>query len=197
VVPEVILIRSGGSSDDDTLDRPEYIWSVTKGVNRRNNAWKRRLADSALALPTPEPEPEPERKPTPVSSDTEDGPDMTEDQKRYARHAKKKSAMALKFEDNPATMSRAVAEPSTLIPAVGISKQVTKAAASQRAPGWRRQQTNQKEQRPHPQLTSNRLPNLQWLPEVKRAELEACDQGAVQGKRIRVLHKATLPKPKS
>jgi hypothetical protein len=34
-------------------------------------------------------------------------------------------------------------------------------------------------------------------PEVKRAELEACDQGAIQGKRIRVLHTATLPKPES
>jgi hypothetical protein len=34
----------------------------------------------------------------------------------------------------------------------------------------------------------------QWKPEDKRAELEACDQGAVQGKRIQVLQKATLPK---
>jgi hypothetical protein len=33
--------------------------------------------------------------------------------------------------------------------------------------------------------------------EVKRAELEACDQGAVQGQRIRVLQVATLPKPES
>jgi hypothetical protein len=30
-----------------------------------------------------------------------------------------------------------------------------------------------------------------------RAELEACDRWAVQGKRVRVLHKATLPKPES
>jgi hypothetical protein len=38
----------------------------------------------------------------------------------------------------------------------------------------------------------------QWKPEDKRrAELEACDQGAVQGKRIRVLQVATLPKPES
>jgi hypothetical protein len=36
-----------------------------------------------------------------------------------------------------------------------------------------------------------------WKPENKRAELEACDQGEVQGKRIRVLHKETLPKPES
>jgi hypothetical protein len=35
------------------------------------------------------------------------------------------------------------------------------------------------------------------LEDKKRAELEACDQGAIQGKRIRVLLKATLPKPES
>jgi hypothetical protein len=54
--PQVDLLKSGGSSDDDTLDKPEYIWSVSKGANRRNKAWVRRLADSSLALPAPEPE---------------------------------------------------------------------------------------------------------------------------------------------
>jgi hypothetical protein len=34
--PQVDLPKTGGSSDDDTLDRPEYIWSVSKGINRRN-----------------------------------------------------------------------------------------------------------------------------------------------------------------
>jgi hypothetical protein len=45
------------SSYDDTLDGPEHIWSQTKGVYRRNKAWIRKLAESALALPAPEPEP--------------------------------------------------------------------------------------------------------------------------------------------
>jgi hypothetical protein len=62
--PKVDLLKTGGSPDDDTLDRPEYIWSASKGINRRNKAWVRRLADSALALPAPEPE----RKPTPLTS---------------------------------------------------------------------------------------------------------------------------------
>jgi hypothetical protein len=51
------VLKSGGSSDDDTLERPEYIWSVSQGNTRKNKAWVRRLADSALALPAPEPEP--------------------------------------------------------------------------------------------------------------------------------------------
>jgi hypothetical protein len=93
------VLKSGGSSDDDTLDRPEYIWSNTQGVQRRNKAWVRRLADSALSLLAPEPEP----------------------------------AMGAKTEDNPATRSRVVAEPSALPPSMGFPKG-KKAAASQRAP---------------------------------------------------------------
>jgi hypothetical protein len=38
VPPQVDLLKSGGSSDDDTLDRPEYIWSVSRGISRRNKA---------------------------------------------------------------------------------------------------------------------------------------------------------------
>jgi hypothetical protein len=53
--PQVDILKTGGSSDDDTLDRSECIWSVSKGTNRRNKAWVRRLADSALGLPAPEP----------------------------------------------------------------------------------------------------------------------------------------------
>jgi hypothetical protein len=130
VVSEVRFTRSGGSSDDDTLEGSEWIWSNTRGLQRRNKAWVWKLAQNAKALPAPEPE----RKPTPVSSDTEDQADITEDQKRYARHAKKKSAMASRFEDSPATRSRAVAEPSTLVPAVDTPKRGMKAAASPRAP---------------------------------------------------------------
>jgi hypothetical protein len=86
--PQVDLRKSGGSSDDDTLDRPEYIWSVSKGINRRNKAWVRRLADSALALPAPEPE----RKPTPLTSPANsDDEGMSEDQRRQIEKAKKMS----------------------------------------------------------------------------------------------------------
>jgi hypothetical protein len=50
---------------------------MSKGIYRKNKAWVRRLAESALALPAPEPEKAPEpRKPTPVNSDTEDQEEM-------------------------------------------------------------------------------------------------------------------------
>jgi hypothetical protein len=55
VVPEVRFTRSGGSSEDDTLDKPEYVYSATLGEYRRNKAWTRKLANAALALPAPEP----------------------------------------------------------------------------------------------------------------------------------------------
>jgi hypothetical protein len=56
IVPEVKVSRSGGSSDDDTLDRSEWIWSNTQGRQRRNKAWIAKLTGTALALPAPEPE---------------------------------------------------------------------------------------------------------------------------------------------
>jgi hypothetical protein len=84
--PKVDLLKTGGSSDDDTLDRPEYVWSVSKGITRRNKAWVRRLADIALALPAPEPE----RKPTPLTSPVNsDDEGMSEDQRRVLNLGKK------------------------------------------------------------------------------------------------------------
>jgi hypothetical protein len=111
-IPEVVdthvnMLLSGGSSDDDDLCRPEHIWSSTLGQMRRNKAWTRKLADAGLALPAPDPAcvqkltdplalpaPEPQRQPTPVSSDTEDHLEMTEDQKRLVCLGKKKAAAA-------------------------------------------------------------------------------------------------------
>jgi hypothetical protein len=87
------------SSDDDDLSRPEWIWSTSQGQMRRNKAWVRKLASEALALPAPE------RQPTPMSSDTEDQGEMTDDQKRHARTAKK-----LAGGDKSVTWSRAVTE---------------------------------------------------------------------------------------
>jgi hypothetical protein len=55
------------------------------------------------------------------------------------------------------------------------------------------QERKAQERRRPPGLQSTRL-----IPVPKRrAELEACDQWAVQGKRIHVWHKVTLPKPES
>jgi hypothetical protein len=113
--PRIDLLKSGGSSDDDTLDRPEYIWSVSKGISRRNKAWVRRLADSALALPAPEPD----RQPTPMSCDTNDQAGMTEDQKRCSPLGMKKAGAG-----KTAARSRAVADPAP----------PSRAAVSQRAP---------------------------------------------------------------
>jgi hypothetical protein len=39
------------SSDDDELSSAEWIWSQTKSHMRRNKAWVRRIAESALAVP--------------------------------------------------------------------------------------------------------------------------------------------------
>jgi hypothetical protein len=57
------------------------------------------------------------------------------------------------------------------------------------------QQTRRKDRRVLGQRSPHPI-HIQWLPEDDvRVELEACDQGAVQGKRIRVLIYSTLPKP--
>jgi hypothetical protein len=110
-----------GSSDDDDPGSPKLVWSMSKPCWRPNKRWidpdrlalpapdvwasgptsegtrgnpvmgsspapqKSRLSQPPLALPAPE------RQPTPVSSDTEDHADMTEDQKRCARVGKKKA----------------------------------------------------------------------------------------------------------
>jgi hypothetical protein len=102
------------SSDDDDLSQSEWIWSQTKGCVRKNKAWVKRIAESALALPAPEPQkalpapdlkalpapdpkelkapsaPEPKQRiPTPVNSDDEGN--LSEDQKRHLATAKKMS----------------------------------------------------------------------------------------------------------
>jgi hypothetical protein len=50
----------------------------------------------------------------------------------------------------------------------------------------------EKDRRVQRQRSQNQYPR-----KVLRGELEACDQGAVQGKRIRAFLKETLPKPES
>jgi hypothetical protein len=135
---------------------------------RRNKAWVRKLAEDALALPAPEPQkalpaPDPPRQPTPVSYDTEDQEVMTEDQKRVARMAKKKSVAA----------TARVPEP----------KPVPEAKASKPTKG---QESPETEVSP-PMVTRS----------LSASRAAACDQGAVQGKRIRVFHLKTLPKPES
>jgi hypothetical protein len=99
-----VFENQGGGSDDDTLDRPEWIWSVTYGGQRRNKAWTSKLAQDALALPAPDPTskapqdplalPAPKRQPTPMSSDAEDQGFQTEDQKRCSRLGKRKAVAA-------------------------------------------------------------------------------------------------------
>jgi hypothetical protein len=78
-----------GSSDDDDPNGSQYIWSTSKGIFRKNKKWR---DPNVLALPAPEPD----RKPTPVSSDTEDQGEMSEDQKRLARIGKKKATATRK-----------------------------------------------------------------------------------------------------
>jgi hypothetical protein len=73
-----------GSSDDDDPVSPQYVWSSSKGIFRKNKHWNGGKNANVPALPAPKPQkalpapelkalpaPEP-RQPTPVSSDTED-----------------------------------------------------------------------------------------------------------------------------
>jgi hypothetical protein len=115
--PSISVRKSGGSSDDDTLDQREWIWSETHGCQRRNKAWSSKLAQDARALPAPDPTSKALQDPLALPA-PEHQP----------------SATGSGFEDNPATRSRAVAESSALVPAMGIPKRGTKAAASPRAP---------------------------------------------------------------
>jgi hypothetical protein len=109
------------SSDDDTLDGPEHMWSQTKGVYRRNKAWVKKLAESALALPAPEPVKPPYAERVAV---------LRCPSAPGTKAPKKTMPAPPPTEDKSANRSRAVAEPSTLVPAVGISKQVIKETAA-------------------------------------------------------------------
>jgi hypothetical protein len=117
--PRVESPLPDGSSDDGDPFGSKTVWSISKQAFRPNRKWidpdtpalpapaasaseptsegtrgnpvmssspaplASRFTQSPLALPAPD------RQPTPVSSDTENQDDMTEDQKRYARFGKK------------------------------------------------------------------------------------------------------------
>jgi hypothetical protein len=129
-LPQVDLPKSGGSSDDDTLERPEYIWSESKGINRRNKAWIKRLADSALALPAPEPE----RKHTPLTSPANsDDEEMSEDQRRALNLGKK---MARRSATKPVPEAKASSprkgqeSPETKVSKPMVTRSQTKASGA-------------------------------------------------------------------
>jgi hypothetical protein len=93
-----------GSSDDDDPNGPDQIWSMSRSYWRQNKNKpvpppkedKGKPVTRSTAVTDPSsfvPPPEPERQPTPASSDTEDQWEMTEDQKRCLRSAKKKAAV--------------------------------------------------------------------------------------------------------
>jgi hypothetical protein len=133
------------TSDEDTLEEPEYKWSQTKGIQRKNKAWIRRAAAHALALLAPDLV----RKPTPVPSDDENWSWMTDDQRRKAETAKD-----MITKSTPAKAAAPPRAPSA--PSAGFPKQApidttaspksptkkvstatparTKAVASQKAP---------------------------------------------------------------
>jgi hypothetical protein len=112
--PPVSVRKSGGSSDDDTLDRPEWIWSETHGRQRKNKEWVTKLAQDALALPAPDPNSRPPQDPLALPAP--------------------ENASVSRSKDTSAIRSRAVAESSALVPAVATSKRVSKVGASPRAP---------------------------------------------------------------
>jgi hypothetical protein len=86
------------SSNEDTLEGPEHVWSQTKQSFRKNKAWVRRLAESALALPAPEPE----RKPTPLTSPVNSDDEwMSEDQRRKIESAKRMATRGTKTSRPP------------------------------------------------------------------------------------------------
>jgi hypothetical protein len=109
-----------GSSDDHDPESPQYIWSSSKGIFRKNKHWNSGKSANVPALPAPGPQkalsapdlkalpaPEP-RSPTPVSSDTEDREEMTEDQKRLERTGKKKATKASRYPVPEAKASKPV-----------------------------------------------------------------------------------------
>jgi hypothetical protein len=182
--------------DDPDMKPDELTGMYTTGMDPKQGPiklTKRQVAAqkaAAVASRPPTPEPVPERQPTPMSTDTEAQSGETEDHKSLVKDAKKRLAVprcpsAGSQEGKPATKSRAVAGPST------GKKASTRTADT----------PHQQEQRLHPQRKDRRVQGQrsqnQYPRKVLRGDLELCDQGAVQGKRIRVLHKATLPKPES
>jgi hypothetical protein len=89
-----------GSSDDDDPNGSDYVSSQTKCCMRRNKHYRKAATNlSKTSVPEPVLVPEPQRQPTPVTSDTEDQNEMTEDQKRCAKIGKKK---AVAFQKAPA-----------------------------------------------------------------------------------------------
>jgi hypothetical protein len=108
-----------GSSDDDDPAGPQMVWSSSKQIFRRNKHW---VDPNVPALLAPEPQkalpappvlkalPAPEPQSTPVSSDTEDQSEMTEDQKCCARMGKKlsqRSTAQRTSRSNPTTEAQA------------------------------------------------------------------------------------------
>jgi hypothetical protein len=147
------------------------------------------------------PSPEPSRQPTPLSSPSNsDDEGMTEYQRRHAASAKKKASRA--------QPPRCLSAPGTKAPKKSVPKDagepvtrlgdVADPASSETSKVAAPNERLQRKDRIVPGQRSPHMIPIRWPHEDKmRAGLEACDQGAVQGKRIRVLHKATLPKPES
>jgi hypothetical protein len=123
------------SDEDDPNTKPDGLTGMyTTGMDPEKGPvqlTKRQVAAQKAAAvasrppssPVPEPVSVPERQPTPMSSDTEDQSEMTEDHKRMVAFGKKKQAVPRclsvgtpippKDEGKPATRSRAVADPQT------------------------------------------------------------------------------------
>jgi hypothetical protein len=125
---ERVPLASPANSEDEWMPDDQR-----KALNRG-----KKLAQKAAPKGVPKP-PYAERIPDPVVQAPVKGAALeikkaTASPRASAHMPTGAKALFSKVEGKPATRSRAVAEPSTLVPAVGISKQVTKAAASQRAP---------------------------------------------------------------
>jgi hypothetical protein len=107
-------------------------WNGAKSTNvPASDPHKALPAPELLALPAPEP-----RKPTPVSSDTEDQEEMTEDQKRWARTGKKKATTASRNPVPEAKASNPVKGQES--PETKVSKPMeTRAKTASRAGGLR------------------------------------------------------------
>jgi hypothetical protein len=121
-------LASPANSEDEWMPDDQR-----KALNRG-----KKLAQKATPKGVPKP-PYAERIPDPVVQTPPKGAALeikkaTASPRASAHQPTGAKAPPTKVEGKPATRSRAVGEPSTLVPAVGISKQVTKAAASQLAP---------------------------------------------------------------
>jgi hypothetical protein len=174
----------GGRSDDDDPDGSENVWSQSKGHFRRHKRWRAPNAAILLALPAPDMQ---KALSAPDSQLALPAPDH-----RKALPAPElRKALPAQSKGGNVTQEKSVPPPQPV-----SAPKPKKAAASQKAPAVQKPAKGQES----PEAKASK-PMVDHPPMVTRRQAASraggLRPGAAQGQRIRVLHKATLPKPES